>query len=144
MTHDPYVLFGVSQSATKAEIHSAYRRLVKVWHPDRHGQSAESQRRFREVSEAYDFLLNAEARAKAIPDTPIWTAAPTASAVPRAPNPQMKRPESAERRERANRPEKRSAGPLDDLVSDLLRDIDDIMMSAADILSFSRPSRKRT
>jgi len=50
---DPYQTLGISSSAPDAEVRRAYRRLVQRYHPDHNGGSAESERRFEEVQEAY-------------------------------------------------------------------------------------------
>ena len=50
---DPYDVLGVSRGATDAEIRSAYRKLVKLHHPDHNGGSEESEQRFEEVQDAY-------------------------------------------------------------------------------------------
>ena len=50
---DPYSVLGVSRDAPEAEVRSAYRRLVKLHHPDHNNGSEESERRFEEVQEAY-------------------------------------------------------------------------------------------
>jgi curved DNA-binding protein CbpA len=54
MSRDPYRVLGVSPGASSEELHDAYRRLVKLHHPDRNGGSEESARRFAEVQEAYE------------------------------------------------------------------------------------------
>jgi curved DNA-binding protein CbpA len=54
MSRDPYEVLGVARSASREELHDAYRRLVKLHHPDRNGGSPESTRRFQEIQEAYD------------------------------------------------------------------------------------------
>jgi hypothetical protein len=51
--NDPYAVLGVPPSASDAELHAAYRRLVKLHHPDHNGGSEESERRFEEVQDAY-------------------------------------------------------------------------------------------
>jgi curved DNA-binding protein CbpA len=51
---DPYRTLGVSPDAPDEELHAAYRRLVKLHHPDRNGGSAEATRRFQEIQDAYD------------------------------------------------------------------------------------------
>jgi curved DNA-binding protein CbpA len=56
MARDPYQVLGVSPGASREELHDAYRRLVKLHHPDRNGGSAESTRRFREIQAAYEEL----------------------------------------------------------------------------------------
>src|SRR3954452_11966424 len=54
MPRDPYRVLGVSPGASSEELHDAYRRLVKLHHPDRNGGSEESARRFAEIQEAYE------------------------------------------------------------------------------------------
>src|SRR3954468_589904 len=54
MRRDPYRVLGVSPGASSEELHDAYRRLVKLHHPDRNGGSEESARRFAEIQEAYE------------------------------------------------------------------------------------------
>lgn len=54
MPRDPYRVLEVSPSASSEALHDAYRRLVKLHHPDRNGGSEESARRFAEVQEAYE------------------------------------------------------------------------------------------
>jgi hypothetical protein len=49
-----YSIFGLSQNATDVEIRTAYRRLVKKYHPDRTKySSAANVEMFRKVQEAY-------------------------------------------------------------------------------------------
>jgi curved DNA-binding protein CbpA len=62
---DPYVVLGVGRSVSDAELHAAYRRLVKQHHPDHNSGSAESARRFEEVQDAYSQVK--ELRAKLRP-----------------------------------------------------------------------------
>ena len=50
---DPYSVLGVSRDASEDEVRSAYRRLVKLHHPDHNNGSEASERRFEEVQEAY-------------------------------------------------------------------------------------------
>lgn len=54
MKGDPYKVLGVRPGASSEELHDAYRRLVKLHHPDRNGGSAEATRRFQEIQEAYE------------------------------------------------------------------------------------------
>lgn len=56
MSRDPYRVLGVSPSASAEDLHDAYRRLVKLHHPDRNGGSPESTRRFQQIQQAYDEL----------------------------------------------------------------------------------------
>jgi curved DNA-binding protein CbpA len=52
-TRDPYETLGVTPGASDAELRTAYRRLVKLHHPDHNSGSAESAHRFEAVQEAY-------------------------------------------------------------------------------------------
>ena len=52
-SRSPYDVLGVSHSASKAEIKNAYRKLAFEHHPDRNKGSAESEAKFKEVSNAY-------------------------------------------------------------------------------------------
>jgi hypothetical protein len=52
-TRDPYDVLGVSPSASDADIRAAYRKLVKLHHPDHNNGSEESERMFEEVQDAY-------------------------------------------------------------------------------------------
>jgi hypothetical protein len=54
VSRDPYQVLGVRPGASREELHDAYRRLVKLHHPDRNGGSPESTRRFQEIQQAYD------------------------------------------------------------------------------------------
>lgn len=53
---DPHAVLGVARSATPEEIKSAYRKLAKEHHPDRHGGSEDAKARFQEIQNAYDAL----------------------------------------------------------------------------------------
>ena len=53
--------------ATSEELHDAYRRLVKLHHPDRNGGSAESTRRFQEIQAAYEAVRSGKARPRPAP-----------------------------------------------------------------------------
>ena len=55
---DPFGVLGLSRTATPDELKSAYRRLVKAWHPDRHASASDTQRieadrRFKLINAAY-------------------------------------------------------------------------------------------
>ncbi len=61
---DYYEVLGVSKSASAGEIKKAYRRLAMKFHPDRNqGDGAASEKKFKEVKEAYEVLKDAEKKA---------------------------------------------------------------------------------
>lgn len=54
---DYYEVLGVSKSATKADIKSAYRKLALKWHPDKNqNNKKEAEEKFKEINEAYQVL----------------------------------------------------------------------------------------
>ena len=61
---DYYELLGVSRDASEEEIKKAYRKLALQYHPDRNPEDKQSEEKFKEVSEAYQILSDAEKRAK--------------------------------------------------------------------------------
>jgi DnaJ-like protein len=67
---DPYAVLGVRPDASDQEIRSAYRRLVQLHHPDHNHGSAESERRFEEVQDAYARVRQLRAGAAAPPPPP--------------------------------------------------------------------------
>lgn len=58
-----YEILGVGRKATDAEIKSAYRKLVKQYHPDLHPGDANAAAKFKEVNEANEVLSDPQKRA---------------------------------------------------------------------------------
>ena len=61
---DPYKVLGLGRNATDSDIKKTYRRLAKKFHPDANKDSTGNEKRFAEVSSAYDLLKDKERRAK--------------------------------------------------------------------------------
>jgi DnaJ-class molecular chaperone len=61
---DPYEILGIAKTASEAEIKKAFRTLAKKHHPDKHAGDAAAQKRFQEISGAYDILGDKQKRAQ--------------------------------------------------------------------------------
>ena len=59
---DFYKILGVSKDVSDAELKKAYRKLAKENHPDLHPGDAAAEARFKDISEAFDVLSDAEQR----------------------------------------------------------------------------------
>lgn len=59
---DYYEVLGVSKTATDAELKKAYRVLAKKYHPDTNPGDKEAEAKFKEASEAYAVLSDADKR----------------------------------------------------------------------------------
>ena len=60
---DYYDTLDVNRGAGAADLKKAYRKLAMQYHPDRNPDDASAERRFKEVSEAYAVLRDADKRA---------------------------------------------------------------------------------
>ena len=61
---DPYEVLGVAKNAGEADIKKAFRALAKKHHPDKHAGDATAQKKFQEISAAYDILGDKDKRAQ--------------------------------------------------------------------------------
>jgi len=64
MNDDPYAVLGVSPNASDEEIKSAYRELVRKYHPDNYvGNSLSdlAEQKMKEINDAYDRIMKIRA-----------------------------------------------------------------------------------
>ncbi|KAK4193608.1 hypothetical protein QBC35DRAFT_371323 [Podospora australis] len=59
---DYYKILGIEKTATEQEIKKAYRKLAIVHHPDKNPGDAQAEARFKDISEAYETLSDAQKR----------------------------------------------------------------------------------
>lgn len=60
---DYYETLGIDRSASEADVKKAYRKRAMQYHPDRNQGDAAAEQKFKELSEAYQVLSDAEKRA---------------------------------------------------------------------------------
>jgi molecular chaperone DnaJ len=60
---DYYEVLGVSREASDQELKTAYRKLAMRYHPDRNPNDPAAEEKFKEASEAYQVLCDAQKRA---------------------------------------------------------------------------------
>lgn len=53
---DYYQVLGVARGATQDEVKKAYRKLAIKYHPDKNADNPDAEKKFKEVSEAYEVL----------------------------------------------------------------------------------------
>lgn len=61
-TKDYYAVIGVPASATQDEVKKAYRKLANKYHPDKNPGDKKADEKFKEISEAYNVLGDADKR----------------------------------------------------------------------------------
>lgn len=64
MSKDYYKILGVEKNASKDDIKKAFRKLAHEHHPDKNKGNAESEKKFKEASEAYSVLSDDQKRAQ--------------------------------------------------------------------------------
>lgn len=62
MTEDLYQTLGVARGASEDDIKKAFKKLAKKCHPDLHPGDAAAERKFKQISAAYDVLSDAKKR----------------------------------------------------------------------------------
>ncbi len=62
MSTNYYQILDLEPTASPEEVKKSYRKLAKVWHPDRNNNSPESVSKFKLISEAYEILSNKRTR----------------------------------------------------------------------------------
>ena len=61
---DFYAVLGVRKDVSAAELKKTYRKLARRYHPDSNSGDSTAEARFKEISEAYSVLSDAESRAE--------------------------------------------------------------------------------
>lgn len=62
LADDYYQVLGVSKDATPEEVRKAYRKLALRYHPDKNPGDAAAEKKFKEVSEAYEVISDPQKR----------------------------------------------------------------------------------
>ena len=62
MKRDYYEVLGVEKHCGEQDIKSAYRKLAMQYHPDRNPNNPDAEEKFKEVTEAYAVLMDADKR----------------------------------------------------------------------------------
>jgi DnaJ-class molecular chaperone len=70
---DYYKILGVEKAASPAEIHKAYRKLARKYHPDLNPNDKTAEARFKEINEAHEVLGDPEKRQQYDAISPTWS-----------------------------------------------------------------------
>src|ERR1700746_124173 len=75
---DYYQILQVPSTATSAEIKAAYRKLAKLFHPDKNSGSPAAEEKFKQIKDAYENLINPLRRKKydALRNRAVWGSQP--------------------------------------------------------------------
>ncbi len=63
MSEDLYKILDVDKSTSQADLKKAYRKLAMKYHPDQNKDNPEAEKKFKEISHAYDVLKDEQKRA---------------------------------------------------------------------------------
>lgn len=61
---DPYEALGLTKTASQEEIKNSFRKLAKKYHPDLNPGNKEAEKKFKQVSHAFDLIGTPESRKK--------------------------------------------------------------------------------
>lgn len=61
---DYYKILGLDKSASQNDIKKAYRKLARKYHPDLNPNDTEAQKKFQQINEAHEVLIDPEKRKK--------------------------------------------------------------------------------
>ena len=61
---DYYKVLGLSKDASKNDIKKAYRKLARKYHPDLNPNDAAAQKKFQQINEAHEVLIDPEKKKK--------------------------------------------------------------------------------
>ena len=71
---DYYAILGVSKTADASDIKRSFRKLARKYHPDVNPNNKAAEAKFKEVSEAYEVLGDADKRKKVRSVRPVLAA----------------------------------------------------------------------
>ena len=61
---DYYLVLGLEKNATSLEIKTAFRKLAKIYHPDKNSSDPNAKSKFESILKAYNVLINPHSRAR--------------------------------------------------------------------------------
>jgi DnaJ-class molecular chaperone len=64
LARNPYIVLGLTPTASDSDIRAAFRKLAKKYHPDRNPDDKKSEDKFKEISAAFDIIGDPDRRKK--------------------------------------------------------------------------------